>query len=257
MQTATNRRVRWAPDGAAAPRHGTVVPGTLRVGGFVGFSVCDFPGELAAVVFCQGCPWRCSYCHNPHLQPRQSESAMRWGDLRDRLAMRRGLLDAVVFSGGEPTAQTALEDAVREVRALGFKVGLHTAGPYPSRLERLLPHVDWVGFDVKALPDSYDLLTGARKSSRKSFDSLSAVLDSGVAYEVRTTVHPDLIGPGELLRLARSLARRGVRRYAIQEFRGQGCAEQRLLRPRRSHYLNEHRREQIAALFESFEVRGA
>jgi pyruvate formate lyase activating enzyme len=224
------------------------------VGGFVGLSVADYPGELAAVVFCQG-TWRCRYCHNPHLQPRWSDTDVEWNRVRDKLARRRGLLDAVVFSGGEPTAQTALEDAVREVRALGFKVGLHTAGPYPSRLERLLPQVDWIGLDVKALPDDYDLLTGARKSSLRVLDSLCAVLDSGVAYEVRTTVHSDLIGAGDLLRLARLLARRGVKRYAIQEFRGQGCAERRLLRPRRPHYLNEERRKQIAALFESFEYR--
>jgi pyruvate formate lyase activating enzyme len=231
------------------------VPSALRLGGFVGLSVCDFPGELSAVVFCQGCPWRCRYCHNPHLQPRWAETEIEWNRLRDKLAVRRGLLDAVVFSGGEPTAQTALEGALREVRALGFKVGLHTAGPYPGRLERVLPIVDWVGLDIKAPFESYDALTGARKSSLRALDSLYAVMDSGVAYEVRTTVHPDLVDVEQLLRLARSLSRLGVRRYAIQEFRGQGCADLRLLQSVRRPGLNHSNRARIAALFEVFEFR--
>lgn len=231
-------------------------PGVLRVGGFVGLSVSDFPGELAAVVFCQGCPWRCRYCHNPHLQPRRGEGELSWDGLREKMAGRRGLLDAVVFSGGEPTAQLALEDAVREMRALGLKIGLHTAGPYPSRLERLLPHLDWVGLDVKAPFDRYDSLTGARKSSLRALDSLCAVIDSGVACEVRTTVHPDLMAPEELLRLARSLARLGVRRYVIQEFRAQGCADRHLLQPRRSPWLASVQ-ARIAALFDTLELRPA
>jgi pyruvate formate lyase activating enzyme len=240
-------------DCAAHPRRES--PRALRVGGFVAFSGCDFPGELAAVVFCQGCPWRCRYCHNPHLQRRQADGALSWDEIRDKLAGRRDLLDAVVFSGGEPTAQTALRDAVREVRALGFKVGLHTAGPYPSRLERLLPHTDWVGLDVKAPFDGYDSMTAARGSALRALDSVCAVVESGVAYEVRTTVHPDLIGADELLRLARSLARLGVKRYAVQAFRGRGCADPHLLRSPRSAGLTPKRQAQLAELFEVFELR--
>ena len=190
-------------------------------------------------------------------QRRQADGALSWDEIRDKLADRRDLLDAVVFSGGEPTAQTALRDAVREVRALGFKVGLHTAGPYPSRLERLLPHTDWVGLDVKAPFDGYDSMTAVRGSALRALDSVCAVVESGVAYEVRTTVHPDLIGADELLRLARSLARLGVKRYAVQAFRGRGCADPHLLRSPRSAGLTPKRQAQLAELFEVFELRSA
>ena len=138
----------------------------LKVGGYARFTSTDYPGELAAVVFVQGCPWRCSYCHNPHLQPRGSEPLMRWKDLLTFLASRAGLLDAVVFSGGEPTLDPALEDAMRDVKALGFKIGLHTAGIYPQRLQQVLPLVDWVGLDVKTSFDAYDELTGAPGSAQ-------------------------------------------------------------------------------------------
>lgn len=122
----------------------------LRVGGLVPLSTCDWPGQLAATLFCQGCPWDCPYCHNPHLREIRAGETLVWRDLMTWLESRRGLLDGVVFSGGEPTLQAALPDAVREVRRLGFRIGLHTAGPYPKRLATLLPWLDWVGFDVKA-----------------------------------------------------------------------------------------------------------
>ncbi|MCP2937978.1 radical SAM protein, partial [Salmonella enterica subsp. enterica serovar Typhimurium] len=77
---------------------------------------------------------RCTYCHNPHLLPARSAAGLRWEDVLRFLSGRRGLLDGVVFSGGEPTTQAALPDALRAVRELGFAVGLHTAGMHPRRL---------------------------------------------------------------------------------------------------------------------------
>src|SRR5690606_38132990 len=105
----------------------------LRVGGLERLSMCDWPGELAATIFCQGCPWDCPYCHNPHLLPVTGRHEIAWREVVDFLKSRRGLLDGVVFSGGEPTLQSALPQAIAEVRDLGFRIGLHTAGPYPGR----------------------------------------------------------------------------------------------------------------------------
>jgi anaerobic ribonucleoside-triphosphate reductase activating protein len=237
-----------APARAAAPRG-------LRVGGFVGLSASDFPGELAAVVFCQGCPWRCSYCHNPHLQSqRRTRNAFDWEVVAAKIASRRDWLDAVVFSGGEPTAQPALWDAICEVRAMGLRIGLHTAGPHPGRLEGLLPHVDWVGLDVKAPFARYDSVTRGARSGLKVLDSVCAVVESGVGYEVRTTVHPRLVSPGSLIELARSLARLGVKHYALQEFRPLGCADQ-ALRESYSDYLDEGLCREIGEFFQAFQFR--
>ncbi|MDD5304810.1 MAG: anaerobic ribonucleoside-triphosphate reductase activating protein, partial [Elusimicrobia bacterium] len=111
-------------------------------------STTDYPGVLSAVLFLQGCPWRCSYCHNPHLIPADSPPEREWESALAFLRGRVGLLDAVVFSGGEPTLQDGLEDAMREVKAMGFKIGLHTGGAYPERLVALLPLIDWVGLDI-------------------------------------------------------------------------------------------------------------
>lgn len=227
----------------------------LRVGGLTPLSSTDWPGRLAAVVFCQGCPWRCGYCHNPDLIPAQAGSEIAWDEVMALLRRRQGLLDAVVFSGGEPTLQAALPDAMREVRALGFKVGLHTGGMYPRRLEAALPWVDWVGLDVKAPFDAYAGVTGVDGSGARALESLQQVLASGVDYEVRTTVHPELLDDLTLAALARDLAARGVRRYVVQAFRPQGCEDARLhATATRTRSLQESSAD-FAGLFDTFSVR--
>ena len=126
----------------------------LKIAGITPYASIDYPGKFSAVVFVQGCPWRCRYCHNPHMQPREFNPDYvhsSWQELMTLLERRKGLLDAVVFSGGEPTLDPALEDAMQKVKAMGYLVGLHTSGCYPTHLEPLLKWVDWVGLDVLSL----------------------------------------------------------------------------------------------------------
>jgi pyruvate formate lyase activating enzyme len=172
--------------------------------------------ELAAVVFCQGCPWRCGYCHNGDLLDARGRDLIPWPHIRDLLERRRGLLDAVVFSGGEPTLQAALPAALAEVRSLGFKTGLHTGGPYPERLARALPWLDWVALDIKALPEDYPKVTGVPGSGERAWASLGLLLNAGIALEVRTTPMPGLDAPAYLDRLMQRLAKAGVHDYVLQ-----------------------------------------
>ena len=145
-----------------------------------------------------------------------------WADVLAFLRRRQGLLDAVVFSGGEPLAQTALADAARTVNSMGFRVGLHTGGAYPERLAEVLPMLDWVGFDFKAPVSEYPSITGGLGSGGRTLASARLVIESGVEHEFRTTVHPDLLTPAALLRLAGQLAGLGATRYVLQEFRVEG-----------------------------------
>ncbi|MBI1989887.1 MAG: anaerobic ribonucleoside-triphosphate reductase activating protein [Betaproteobacteria bacterium] len=228
----------------------------LRIGGLTPLSLSDWPGQLAAVVFCQGCPWRCGYCHNPHLIPPRAVTSLEWNDVLAFLERRRGLLDAVVFSGGEPTLQAGITRALRQVKALGFKLGLHTAGAYPRRLVELLPGLDWVAMDIKASFADYAATTGVADSGAPALESVRLILASGIAYEFRTTVHPDLLPAAALPALAGSLARLGVRHYALQEFRPQGCASHALNASGTSPYLSDAALTgTIAPLFDSFCVR--
>ena len=217
----------------------------------------DWPGQLAAVVFCQGCPWRCGYCHNPHLLPASAATEIAWDDVLAFLHRREGLLDGVVFSGGEPLAQRGLGDAMRAVRHMRFRVALHTGGAYPQRLAEVLPLVDWVGFDVKARFADYPSITGVPGSGIDALASAKLVIDRGIACEFRTTVHPRWHQPVALARLAEELADLGVRRYVLQEFRTCGCDDVTLTGDTRPLFLNDAYMTGLASRFESLDVRRA
>ena len=236
-------------------QHQAAIRPAVRVGGLTPFSLSDWPDHLAAVVFCQGCPWRCAYCHNPHLIPPRSTSAIEWSGVIEFLRGRQGLLDGVVFSGGEPTAQTGIVRAIAEVKSLGFKAGLHTSGAYPRRLARLLPVLDWVAMDIKAPFEEYERTTGVAASGNAALASIRLILQSGVAHEFRTTVHPSLLPLERVPQLAQSLATLGVRNYALQEFRPQGCANADLAAAGASFHLEPALAATLAPLFTSFCVR--
>lgn len=193
----------------------------LLIGGITPFSTVDWPGKLACVAFLAGCPWRCPYCQNHQLQSFDAATATA-DDLFAFLGQRRGLLDGVVFSGGEPLAQEATIDAAAHAREMGFAVGLHTCGCYPDRLERMLPHLDWVGLDIKAPWDAYERVTRAPKSGERARQSLELLLAAGVELEVRTTWHPRLLSADDMATIAHNLAACGVRSWAIQAYRAAG-----------------------------------
>jgi len=164
----------------------------LNVGGLTRCTTIDYPGELAAVLFCQGCPWRCGYCHNRHLMSEQADTPISWEEIIRFLERRRGLLDAVVFSGGEPTMQASLPAAISTVKDMGFLIGLHTAGAFPDILGQALQLTDWVGMDIKAPFEEYDMITGIPGSGEAARTSAELVRRSGVLHQFRTTLDPFL-----------------------------------------------------------------
>ena len=206
----------------------------LRIAGMSRLSTVDWPDHLVATLFLQGCPWDCFYCHNPALIDPRAAPAVEWTDVEGFLRSRVGLLDGVVFSGGEPTMQHALGSAMRAVRDLGFSVGLHTGGAHPLALARVLPLVDWVGLDIKATSAGYEAVTGRVGSAENAFRSLEFVLaqhalregtEHPLEYEVRTTVHASAVDEEGLAQLGCRLADSGVRTWALQRFRQEGTRQ--------------------------------
>lgn len=192
----------------------------LQIGGFEPLSTVDYPEQLAAVVFCQGCAWRCRYCHNPQLTMMENPNTIQWYEVMDTLIKRKNLLDAVVFSGGEPTLQCeALIKAIQETKDMDYEIGLHTAGIFPDRFAAVLPLVDWVGFDIKTVKDDYTLITGSRNGGCNAYQSLQMLLSSGVDYEVRITLDPDLIPLQTFERLLNKMEEMGVKKGYIQPVR--------------------------------------
>ncbi|CAM4244730.1 anaerobic ribonucleoside-triphosphate reductase activating protein [Vreelandella rituensis] len=199
--------------------------GTVRlpIAGLTPITTLGYPNHLACVVFLQGCPLRCGYCHNPQMVAPRRGKPHEWQEVKQFLASRRGLLEAVVFSGGEPTLHNGLVGAVEEVKAMGFKVGLHTAGPYPEHLARLLPQLDWVGLDVKGRGQDFDRICGRPGIWQRHSHSLVTLLDGDIDFECRTTVHWKDFTFAQVERLALTLADCGVRHYALQLARTNQC----------------------------------
>jgi pyruvate formate lyase activating enzyme len=190
----------------------------LFVGGVVSFTTLDYPGCLSVVIFLQGCSWRCVYCHNRHLQSVLPEESLPWEDIINLLKTREGLVEAVVFSGGEPLLQENLLDAIMYVRDMKFKIGLHTSGAFPSRFAKVLPFVDWVGFDVKHRFENYQEITNIRNSGALARESLNLLIASGVDFEVRMTLY-EKIETSAIIEALKEISALGVRTVALQKCR--------------------------------------
>jgi pyruvate formate lyase activating enzyme len=193
---------------------------TMGIGGFQPFSLSDFPGHAAAIVFTQGCNFRCPFCHNPSLWPaipgdppvETAEAVLSF------LADRRGLLRGVVITGGEPTLQAGLANFLEGVKRLGLGVKLDTNGSRPEVIAELLSGglVDYVAMDVKAPFPKYDLLCGCavdQGAIRRSMDLIAA---SGVAHHFRTTFFQALLSDADIEAIQASLPTRS-------EFKLQAC----------------------------------
>ena len=192
----------------------------MEFSGLQKLAMVDYPGKLAATVFPGGCNLRCPFCHNAVLvlHPDQAEHLSE-ADILDFLSRRRGLLDGVVLSGGEPLLHDGAADFLCQVRELGFAVKLDTNGCFPDRLEALLRDglLDYVAMDIKNSPQKYPQTVGIPgfdlSPVQKSIDLLC---DAGVEYEFRTTVVRQLHTAHDILAIGRWLE--GAPRYYLQNF---------------------------------------
>ncbi len=201
------------------------VNSNIIVGGLVPFTTIDYPSKMSAVIFLQGCPWRCIYCSNPHLfefrRPTQQDKS-NWQYILSLLQKRTKILDAVVFSGGEATAQAQeIIEAIKDIKQFAphFKFGLHTNGCFPDKLEMLLPYIDWIGLDIKAPCKKYEQITKVKGSSEQAFSSLNLLLKYNKDFEVRTTADPTILTKDDILEIAEQISKIGVKTYAIQKYR--------------------------------------
>lgn len=228
----------------------------LLVGGVETFSTVDFPGKLAAVVFMQGCPWRCPFCYNAVIQKIGQPTNFLWPKFLEFLKTRQGRLDAVVFSGGEPLVQDDLAAAMSEVRALGFEIGLHTGGYRPEHLQKILPLVDWVGLDIKAPfeAERYKAVTQTNHLE-KVLQSLDSLLESGKDFECRTTCDPRVLSVEDIYKMAATLKEKGVKKYFLQQYRPVEGDTTTTESEREKFFRDNALLEKLKADFEVFEAR--
>ncbi len=192
----------------------------MKIGGFQKFSLLDYPGQLAAIIFTQGCNFRCPYCHNPELvDPARFSTPLQTGRVLDFLRRRRGKLGAVVITGGEPTEQYDLVRFVKKLKYMGYLVKMDTNGSHPDILRGLSDQhlVDYWAMDIKAPPDLYRLISRSDVPVEDILASLEILRKSGREYEFRTTFFERLFDWRDIARI-QELLKPGDRFY-LQECR--------------------------------------
>ncbi len=207
-----------------------------EIKGFLELSFSDWPGRVASVVFLPGCSFRCPYCHN-HRLVTEPGSLASWPprEVFARLDRLDGWVDGVCVTGGEPTLHPGLAALLERFRSRGLGVKLDTNGSRPRVIEALLARglVEEVSLDVKAPlePVPYRRNAGSGSAAGAVGRTLEVLLDSPLPLELRTTVHPALLGLEELLRLARDLGRRTAGRSPRVRWTLQRCRTDETLDP--------------------------
>ncbi len=192
----------------------------MRIGGLQRLTLLDYPGKVACTVFLSGCNLRCPYCHNPGLVLPSGEDGPELAEeeLFDFLKRRRGLLDGVCVTGGEPTLNPELPQLLKELRGMGYAVKLDTNGTNPGMLREILRDglADYVAMDIKNSPARYRETCGGVDVLRQAEESARILMEGEADYEFRTTVCKPLHTPQEMEEIGRWLC--GAKRYFLQRF---------------------------------------
>ena len=193
----------------------------MIIGGFQKLTLIDYPGNLATTVFTVGCSFRCPFCHNPELvlPSKMIACPTMEEDFFNHLKKRKGKLDGVCITGGEPTIQKDIVEFIQKVRKLGFKVKLDTNGSRPDVLKKLLDLklLDFVAMDIKNQPKKYDVTTGVKNDIERIKLSVDMIMNSKLNYEFRTTVVPGLHTEKDFDVIAKWI--KGAKSYYLQKYR--------------------------------------
>ncbi len=191
----------------------------MLIGGFQKCSLIDYPGRICAIVFTLGCNFRCPYCHNPELvYPELYPKPIPEKEILSFLARRKGKIDAVTITGGEPVLQADLGDFIMKVKKYGFLVKLDSNGSNPEMLENLINSkaLDYIAMDVKAPLEKYKTVAGSDIDPEKIRESIELIMRSNTDYEFRTTVTRDELEDIDILKIGKLV--KGARLLVLQKF---------------------------------------
>jgi pyruvate formate lyase activating enzyme len=190
----------------------------MKIGGFQKTSLLDYPDHISAIVWTSGCNFRCPFCYNRTLAL-GTASLFPQDEILSFLSKRKGLVEGVVISGGEPLLQDDLVDFIREVKKQGFLVKIDTNGAFPEKLRELLDQqlVDYVAMDVKAPKGKYHDCTGINVNIENIEQSIDLIKNQAPAYEFKTTVVPCFLKKEDIIEIAQWLD--GAERYYLQQFK--------------------------------------
>ena len=192
----------------------------MNIGGLLKNSMIDYPGKLSCGIFLSGCNFDCPYCHNPDLARGCSGRSTEFDpdNVYRFIENRKGFLDGVVISGGEPTLQADLFDLCRHIKNMGFPVKLDTNGSRPRVIKGLIDEglVDYIAMDLKTDPERYATYIKANCNTAAIFASIEIIMESAIPCEFRTTCVKPIVTPEVIENISRLI--KGARLYALQRF---------------------------------------
>jgi pyruvate formate lyase activating enzyme len=191
----------------------------MKIGGLQKVSLIDYPGLICATIFLQGCNFKCSYCHNPELvDPRLFQPCIKENEVLDFLNTRKGKLDAVTITGGEPTIHDDLATFIQQIKKMKFAVKLDTNGSQPQVIKTLFDEklLDFIAMDIKAPLEKYKSVVKVPVNSDSIKESIKLILKAKIPHEFRTTVVESQLEEKDIQQIAKLIS--GAKSYVLQKF---------------------------------------
>ncbi|MDD4409506.1 MAG: anaerobic ribonucleoside-triphosphate reductase activating protein [Candidatus Pacebacteria bacterium] len=234
----------------------------MKIGGFQKFSLIDYPGKISCIIFFSGCNFRCPFCYSSELvipEKIADHPSLDMEGILDYLEERKGMIEGVVFCGGEPTLNPDLMDIAGIIKQKGYSIKLDTNGSNPEAIDGLIRKglIDYIAMDIKAPleENKYSIATGGFKDIEKIRKSISLIKDSGIDYEFRSTIVPGIHTLEDISSMARDIA--PAKKYFLQQFLGnKEMIDISLLNGKSFSYESvEIVRREICHLFEVCQIR--
>jgi pyruvate formate lyase activating enzyme len=191
----------------------------MKIGGLQKVSLIDYPGLICGIVFLQGCNFKCPYCHNPELvDSKLFRPGIRENEVLEFLNTRKGKLDAISITGGEPTIQEDLTSFIKQIKKMGFAVKLDTNGSQPQVIKNLLAEnlLDYIAMDIKAPLEKYKNIVNTQVDTETIQESISLILKEKIPHEFRTTIIESQLEENDILEIGKLIA--GASKYVLQKF---------------------------------------
>lgn len=192
----------------------------MKIGGLMKMTLLDFPGRIACTVFLEGCNFRCPFCHNSMIVDCSSSDKMSEEEFFTFLTKRKGLIDGVCVTGGEPLLNDEIFDFLKKIKDMGYEIKLDTNGSFPERLKKIVSEglCDYVAMDIKNSPDKYPVTSGNPNISfDKVKESIEFLKNSHIPHEFRTTVVKDFHTGEDMAEIAKIIG--ADEKYFVQPFR--------------------------------------
>jgi pyruvate formate lyase activating enzyme len=230
----------------------------MKIGGLQKTSLLDYPNKLSAIIWTVGCNLRCPFCYNKQLLYDESTEIINEEEVILFLKKRKGKLEALSITGGEPLLQEDIANFIEKIKNIGYLIKIDTNGTFPNKLKNLIDEnlVDYISMDIKAPRNKYNILCGKNVDIKDIQKSIDLIKKSSKKYEFKTTIIPKLLNTNDIIEIAKWL--KGANQFYLQQFKNESPLISKKLeeiKPYSKKYLNEII-DEIKPFFNKCSLRG-